>query len=49
MSTNLENREGERQRTRESLSSATGQRSSTRKGARAGEKKKETFFVVGTT
>ena len=47
MSTNLDYRERERQRTRES--SATGQRSSTRKWARVGEKKKETFFVVGTT
>ena len=38
MSTNLENRERGRQRKRESR--ATGQRSSTRKGARAREKKK---------
>ena len=45
MSTNLGYRERERQRKRESRS--TGQRSSTRKGARAREKKKqkETFFV----
>ena len=43
MSTNLENRERGRQRKRESR--ATGQRSSTRKGARAREKKqKETFW-----
>ena len=47
MSTNLEYRETERQRKRESR--ATGQRSSTRKGARAREKKqKETFSVGGT-
>ena len=43
MSTNLEYRERERQRKRESR--ATGQRSSTRKGASAREKKqKEIFF-----
>ena len=48
MSPNLEYRERERQRKRESR--ATGQRSSTRKGARAREKRqKETFFVGGTT
>ena len=47
MSTNLEYRERERQRKRESR--ATGQRSQTRKGARAREKKqKETFSVGGT-
>ena len=47
MSTDLEYRERERQRKRESR--ATGQRSSTRKGARAREKKqKETFSVGGT-
>ena len=47
MSTNLEYSERERQRKRESR--ATGQRSSTRKGATAREKKqKETFFVGGT-
>ena len=47
MSTNLEYRETERQRKRESR--ATGQRSSTRKGARARERKqKETFSVGGT-
>ena len=44
MSTNLEYRERERQRTRES--SATGQRGSTRKGARAGEKKKRRHFLL---
>ena len=48
MSPNLEYRERERQKKRESR--ATGQRSSTRKGARATEKRqKETFFVGGTT
>ena len=48
MSTNLEYRERERQRKRESR--ATGQRSSTRKGAKARDKKqKEIFFVGGTT
>ena len=47
MFSNLEYRERERQRKRESR--ATGQRSSTRKGARAREKKqKETFSVGGT-
>ena len=48
MSPNLEYGGRERQRKRESR--ATGQRSSTRKGAKAREKKqKETFFVGGTT
>ena len=48
MSPNLEYRERERQRKRESR--ATGQRSSRRKGAKAREKRqKETFFVGGTT
>ena len=48
MSTNLEYRERERQRQREIR--ATGQRGSTRKGARAREKKqKETFSVGGGT
>ena len=47
MSTNLEYRERGRQRKRESR--ATGQPSSTRKGARArGKKTKETFSVGGT-
>ena len=47
MSTNLEYRERERQRKTEST--ATGQRPSTRKGARAREKKQEETFSVGGT
>ena len=48
MSKNFVYREKERQRKTESR--ATGQRSSTRKRARAREEKaKETFFVGGTT
>ena len=44
MSTNLEYRERERQRKRESR--ATGQRSSTRKGARAREQKQRRHFLL---
>ena len=48
MSTNLEYREKERQRKRESR--ATDQRSSTRIGARVRDKKqRDTVFVGGTT
>ena len=45
ISTNLEYRERERQGKRES--SSTGQRSSRRKGASAGEKKQKETFSVG--